>query len=208
MEKSDIQFDEVFTSFHPKVLAYLRRLLGEQDAEDAAQEVFLKISKCLHRFRGQSQLSTWVYRIATNTALDRLRIQTRRRRLTGGSACTDPMENLQSEGIAEDLWKTEAPATPEQMAVRKEMNTCIRGVVEGLPPAYRTVLVLSDIEGLTDKEIAEVLGVTVESVKIRLHRARGRLKRELEVHCTFYRDERNELACDRKSPSLDFSRNG
>ncbi len=207
MKKSDIQFDEVFTSFHPKVLAYLRRLLGEQDAEDAAQEVFLKISKSLPRFRGQSQLSTWVYRIATNTALDRLRTHTRGR-LTESRACTDPMENVQSEGIAEDLWKAEAPATPEQLAVRKEMNTCIRGVVDGLSPAYKTVLVLSDIEGLTDKEIAEVLRVTVESVKIRLHRARRRLKRELEVHCTFYRDERNELACDRKSPILDLRRNG
>jgi RNA polymerase sigma-70 factor (ECF subfamily) len=84
------------------------------------------------------------------------------------------------------------------------MNDCIKGVVDGLPENYRTVLILSDLEELTNNEIAEVLDISLETVKIRLHRARTRLKKELEHHCSFYKDERNELACDRKVPSLKF----
>ena len=202
MKKSDIQFDEVFTAFYPRVLAYVGRLVGAQDAEDVAQEAFLKISKGLRYFRGQSELSTWVYRIATNAALDRLR-RDARRSLNEGDLSVPLKENFVGEDVAEDLLKAEAPLNPEQQAIRREMNACVRSIIDGLPPAHRAALVLSDLEGLTNKEIAGVLGVTVETVKIRLHRARSRLKQELEDRCTFYRDERNELACDRKVPILD-----
>jgi RNA polymerase sigma-70 factor (ECF subfamily) len=84
------------------------------------------------------------------------------------------------------------------------MNDCIRNFVEKLPENYKTVLVLSELEGLQNQEIAEILGLTLDTVKIRLHRARGKLKKELETHCNFYRDERNELACDLKSAFEQF----
>jgi len=84
------------------------------------------------------------------------------------------------------------------------MNKCIRDFVEKLPENYRTVVVLSELEGLINNEIAEILGVSLDTVKIRLHRARVKLKKELETHCSFYRDERNELACDLKSAFKEF----
>ena len=84
------------------------------------------------------------------------------------------------------------------------MNECIRGIVESLPDNYRSVLVLSEFEGLTNTEIAEVAGISLDTVKIRLFRARARLKKELEAKCNFYHDDRNELACDRKTISLKF----
>lgn len=201
VKKSDIRFDEVFTAFYPRVLAYVGRLVGAQDAEDIAQETFLKINKGLRHFRGQSELSTWVYRIATNAALDSLRREAHRR-LNEGHLSRPLKESTDSEDVAEDLLKAEAPLNPEQQAIKREMNACVRSIIDGLPPASRTVLVLNELEGLTNKEIAEVLRVTVETVKIRLHRARSRLRKELETHCTFYRDERNELACDRKVPIM------
>ena len=205
MQKSAIQFDEVFTAFYPRVLAYVTRLVGPQDAEDVAQEAFLKINKGLRNFRGQSALSTWVYRIATNAALDRLRREARRSLKEGDSSCALE-ERTGSEDVTEGLLNAEAPLNPEQQAIRREMNACLRSVIDSLPPAYRTSLVLSDLEGMTNKEIAEVLGVTVDSVKIRLHRARSRLKKALEDRCIFYRDERNELACDRKVPIMTLGR--
>ncbi len=205
MQQGSIQFDEVFTAFYPRVLAYVTRLVGPQDAEDVAQEAFLKINKGVRNFRGQSALSTWVYRIATNAALDRLRREARRN-LKEGDPSIALKESTGSEDVTEGLLNAEAPLNPEQQAIRREMNACVRSVIDSLPPAYQSSLILSDLEGMTNKEIAEVLGVTVDTVKIRLHRARSRLKKALEDLCTLYRDERNELACDRKVPITTLGR--
>src|SRR5574342_1048299 len=70
---NDLEFPKIYAGFQQKILRYLTRLVGEADAEDLAQEVLIKVSEALPNFRGESQLSTWIYRIATNTALDRLR---------------------------------------------------------------------------------------------------------------------------------------
>ena len=78
------------------------------------------------------------------------------------------------------------------------MNGCIREIIDTLPANYRSVIVLSEMEGLKDAEIAEVLGIHLQTAKMRLHRGRAMLKKELSTACVFYRDERNELACDRK----------
>jgi len=96
------------------------------------------------------------------------------------------------------LWTGEQTASTEQQVIRKEMNGCIREMIESLPENYRAVLVLSELEELKDSEIADILGLSLHAVKIRLHRARAKLKKELTTACLFYRDDRNELACDRK----------
>jgi RNA polymerase sigma-70 factor (ECF subfamily) len=78
------------------------------------------------------------------------------------------------------------------------MKECIRLYIDTLPPPYLSGVVLSEDEGLTNQQIADVLGISLETVKIRLHRARGRLRNQLGSGCTFYRDDRNELACEPK----------
>ncbi len=78
------------------------------------------------------------------------------------------------------------------------MNACIRGVTDQLPENYRTVLLLSEFEEFTNTEIAEILGLSIDTVKIRLHRARVTLRKSMESQCSLFRDKRNELACDRK----------
>jgi RNA polymerase sigma-70 factor (ECF subfamily) len=90
-------------------------------------------------------------------------------------------------------------STSEQRVARKEMSACVRGVIEDLPGDYRTTILLKELEGLKNKEIAKLLGVTLDTVKIRSHRARQRLKRELEALCQLYHDERNELVCEPKA---------
>jgi RNA polymerase sigma-70 factor (ECF subfamily) len=81
------------------------------------------------------------------------------------------------------------------------MNQCIRELVDGLPAGYRDAITLSDIDGLKNTEIAERLAVSLDTVKIRLHRARGMLRKAMEVRCELYRDERLGLACDAKACS-------
>lgn len=191
-------FQDIYVSFSEKIRRYLERMVGEADFEDVTQEVFLKVNAGLSEFRGDSSLSTWIYRIATNTAIDHNRKSSTRlkEQIADGHL---PDDSMPEESMAAD------PTPPQdRQLIRKEMNDCIKGVIDGLPENYRTVLILSDLEELANNEIAEILDISLETVKIRLHRARMKLKKELEHHCTFYKDERNELACDRKVHSLNF----
>jgi len=200
-EKLDLR--EIHDTFRPKIRRYLIRLVGEHEAEDLAQEVFVRVSQALKTFRGESQLSTWIYRIATNAALDRLRSPSFRRmvqkRLSNDSIACDEIE-----AEDKDVWTGEKTPLVDQQVIRKEMNECIRNFIEKLPEDYRTVIILSELEDLQNREIAEILGASLDTVKIRLHRARAKLKKELETNCSFYRDERNEFACDLKSALKEF----
>jgi RNA polymerase sigma-70 factor (ECF subfamily) len=191
-------FQAIYVSFGEKIRRYLARLVGEADFEDVTQEVFLKVNASLAEFRSDSSLSTWIYRIATNAAIDHNRKSLTRLKEQAAEGHL-PDNSMTEESMAVD------PTPPQdRQLIRKEMSACIRGIVDGLPENYRTVLILSDLEELTNNEIAEVLDISLETVKMRLHRARTRLKKELEHHCSLYKDERNELACDRKVPSLKF----
>lgn len=199
MNAQEVKFLDVYGEFRPKILNYLRRLVGEHEAEDLAQEVFIKVGRGIGDFRGESSLSTWIYRIATNAAMDHLRKPASRQ--------TPPLPGGPQDGdssVGDDTVPDDSTPHLDTLLIRKDMNDCIRGIVDGLQENYRTALVLSDIEGLTNAEIAEVLGASVDTVKIRLHRARMRLKKELEAKCNFYQDERNELSCDRKATPLKF----
>jgi AhpD family alkylhydroperoxidase len=96
------------------------------------------------------------------------------------------------------LRRKQRPQSVAPLRVRAQMSQCVGELLSRLPEGYRTVLALSDCEELSDREIAAILGVTVGAAKIRLHRARTRLRQELERDCSFYRDDRNVLCCDRK----------
>jgi len=98
----------------------------------------------------------------------------------------------------------EPPLPVDQQLVRKQMNECIRQVVEQLPPDYRTVIALSEMEDLKNSEVADILGISLDAAKIRLHRARAALKKELEGKGDFYRDGRNEFACEPKTSPIKF----
>jgi len=184
MNQTQREFRSIDDEFRPKVLRYLTRLVGEREAEDLTQIVMLKVSVGLPNFRGDSSLGTWIYRIATNTAMDRLR---------------GPHEDQIETQVEEDgslPVGAEAPSA-ESEAIRGEMNACIHEFIERLPESYRTAMVLSELEGFKNAEIAAILGVSVDTVKIRLHRAREKLRLDLQSGCSFHRDTGNELACDR-----------
>lgn len=187
-------FADVYERFQPKIRAYLARLIGEQEAQDLAQEVFVKIDRELPNFRGESQLSTWIYRIATNAALDRLRSAAFKQK-NRERAASDSIEKM---AVVKNVWNGEKRAEIDQQLIRQEMNDCIREYIDELPEQYRAVMVLSEVEGFKNREIAEILQISLDAVKIRLHRARKKLKVTLRNRCDFYRDERGELACDRK----------
>ncbi len=196
----DPDFHTIYETFRPKIVRYLAHVVGWRDAEDLTQEVFVKVNQALKTFKGESQVSTWIYRIATNSALDKLRSPSFRR--TGQKSLSgESTGEGETEIVDKNAWTGEKKPSIETSLIRKEMNECIRDLVEKLPENYRTVVALSELEGFRDDEIAEILKVSIHTVKIRLHRARARLRKELEAHCNFYRDERNEFACDLKKSS-------
>lgn len=188
MSGTSLEFQAVHDRFRPRVLRYLKRLVGEGEAEDLTQSVMLNVSKGLSDFRGDSRLSTWIYRVATNAAMDSLRHKT-----------------IQPSGAAEfesdkcDVALDALIPSVEAAAIRREMNECIREFIEHLPENYRTVMVLSELEGFKNSEIAAILGISLDTVKIRLHRARDKLRKSLQTGCSFYRNVGDELACDRKA---------
>lgn len=192
MNSNDQQFQQIYEEFHTRIFRYLARMVGEGAAEDLAQDVFVKVGLSLESFRGDSHLNTWIYRIATNTAIDWLRRASSRRE-QGRDFLSDTEADDEDTGCL----RTSAIES-EDRVIRQEMNGCIRAVIDTLPQNYRSVIILSELEGLQDIEIAEVLAISLQAAKIRLHRARARLRKELEKTCVLYHDERNELACDRK----------
>lgn len=199
MEKATQQdFSQIYVNYHDKLLRYLTRMVGEDEAEEVCQVVFEKCSMNLKSFKGQSKLSTWLFRIATNAALDTLK-STSFRHSCSGPLAPLPIHSPTTEASASSL-RGEL-ATPDESVIKEEMNSCIREFVDRLPDQYRTIIILNELEGFTNKEIAELLDISLGSAKIRLHRARVKLRSTLEMGCDFYLDDRSELACDRKQPA-------
>ena len=164
---------------------YLERLVGNTTtAQDLLQETLLRISRGLSGFEGRSSLKTWAFSIATRVVADHFR----RPETKTTIVAVDESESL-PDGATE---------LDEQLVI-DEMNTCVRGVIDSLPEDYRAALVLHHLEGLTAAETAEVYGCSLATAKIRIHRARARLKKALESECSFYRDSENVFRCDRKS---------
>jgi RNA polymerase sigma-70 factor, ECF subfamily len=150
-------------------------LLGDHnEALDLSQEVFLRVFRTIHRFRGQSALRTWIYRIAINQARNRMRWWRRRRR--GQQVSLD--DHVRAHG---ELPTESAAASPERVYRQKEVAGRIWQALEALPFDQKTAIVLREIDGLSYDEIAFSLGVAVGTVKSRLARARESLRCELRA---------------------------
>jgi RNA polymerase sigma-70 factor (ECF subfamily) len=144
----------------------------ETEAEDVAQEAFLKAFRNLASFRGESKFSTWLISITLNEARRRLRRQSAARM----ESLDEPPEEggKVSPALLRD-WRE----IPSEALERREMRALLQSAIENLSPLYREVLVLRDIEELTIEETAGTLAISISSVKVRLHRARIMLQKEL-----------------------------
>jgi len=198
MENEKWDFQEIYDTFLPKINRYLTRLVGEGDAEDLTQEVFIKVNKALGRFRGESKISTWLYRIATNVALDKFRSPSQKMMVENCSWDSD-LEDNGTKIMELNTWTAEKVPQVEHQVFRKEMNDCIHGFIDSLPTDFRVVLLLSEFEGFKNSEIASILNVSLGIVKIRLHRAREILKGKFEQNCDSYWIEENEFLPELKN---------
>ena len=158
-------FGELVRLYEKRVFALTLRMCGNpEDAAEAAQEAFLAAWQGLRSFRGDSAFSTWLYRLASNACVDLLRREGRRR----------GMASLDDEELNLDL---PAPTpTPQEAAERRELGERIEAGLRALPPEYRSVLVLREIQQLRYEEIAQALDLDVGTVKSRISRGRKRLR--------------------------------
>ena len=172
-------FAELVRAQGPRMLAVARRLLrSDDDAADAVQEAFISAFRAIGNFEGGAKLSTWLHRIVVNASLMRLRNRTRRPEVS----IDELLPKFVDDGGHIDEPREWRSPEPLDALERRETREMVRGLIDKLPTDYRTVLLLRDIEGLDTKETAELLGVTPNAAKIRLHRARLALRTLLDPH--------------------------
>ncbi len=185
-------FETIYKLYFSKIKKYLTRLIGEYHAEDVTQEVFNKVNKNLTSLKQGSKVSTWLYRIATNTAIDKTRTSAFKQSLK--SRANDETNSLEDQ----NAWTGKKDSSTDLMLIKEEMRDCVQEFIHRLPDDYKTILILREYEGRKNKEIAQILGVSIHTAKIRYHRAKEMLKKELDLGCVFYHDHENRLLCDRK----------
>lgn len=157
-------FGELLLRYQDQVYNYLYRMIGHrEDAADLAQEVFLRVYKSLHRFRAGAPFRPWLYKIATNVAINYLRAR----------RATLPLD--EEAPLREDRF------SPERVAERRELQQQVGKVLLQLPEAYRAVILMRHIEELSYDEMAQALDVPLGTVKVRLHRARLLLMEKLRA---------------------------
>lgn len=170
-------FDRLYRDHVDRIYRFAQRLCPQvEDAQDLVQDTFLNAYRGLEQFRGDAQVSTWLYRIATRASL-------RLRRKRKG----EPDRELSLEEFiptSEGEFRLQIPTdglTPEEALENKELRRALHQAIQKLPNKYRVVLVLRDMEGLTAKEVGAIMGLNERAVKSRLHRARLFVRRELSA---------------------------
>ncbi|MCC7042671.1 MAG: RNA polymerase sigma factor [Acidobacteria bacterium] len=155
-------FEELYRLHAPRLYGLARRLVGPDEADDMLQEIFLTVHRKLALFRGESSLSTWLFRLGTNVCLDHLRSRAMR---TG--RLNDALDDEFEDG---------AGAGPI-LGVIARLD--LERALDALPPRARTVFVLHDVEGLEHQDVASLLGISEGTSKSQLHKARMRLRQQL-----------------------------
>ena len=177
-----MEFWDIYYQYYERVRKFILTIIKDEwVADDIIQETFVRIQKNLNQLKDPTKISAWIFRIAYNLCQDHFRQQKI-------SATTDNHIEVHTDILSEPLF--------QKQLEQHQMGECVQLEMKGLPQSLRSVLVLFDVLEFRQKEIAEILDITPENVKVRLHRARKKMKVILEEKCNFERDERNVLICE------------
>jgi RNA polymerase sigma-70 factor (ECF subfamily) len=178
--------------YRDSIYRYILRLVGDQErADDLTQETFLRVHRRLADLKDAAALEAWLYRIATNICYDYFRNREHRQPAL-------PLVSLAQD--ENSIVADEVSLRSDQLLEQSDMSDCVLRYLTELPDSQREVILLHDLQGLTGPEIAEALGLSLDNVKIRLHRARARLKTALTEGCEFTRNDRGVFVCEPKRP--------
>jgi RNA polymerase sigma-70 factor (ECF subfamily) len=176
----NLDFDALVAKYEKKIFNIIYRFIGDyEEATDLTQETFISAFRHYDRFRGDAKVFTWLYQIARNLCINRVRQKDRQRALRIESL-DQPRDLEEDEAVQREVpdWSH----APHTVLEEKELRQRILAAVETLPPDYREVIVLREFQNLSYNEIVEATGLTLENVKTRLSRARAMLRRKLEPY--------------------------
>lgn len=190
-KRDEAAFEELIRQYEKKVYTLCFRMCGNsEDAEEAAQDAFLALWRGIDRFRQESSLSTWIYRLATNACIDTLR----RRKKQSGSVSLDD-EELFVDAV-------DTSPQPQETVEYRETQKLLQEGLSALPEEYRKVLILREIEGLSYTEIAESASIELGTVKSRISRGRSLLRNFLSGNGNFFEIASSKVTeCNREEMS-------
>ena len=178
----NMNFWDIYHNHYEQVRKFIFALVKDEwVADDLIQETFIKVQKNLNQLREASKLSSWIFRIAINLCKDHFRKMS---------------QSLKSEHVLTEKKEILTEPIFQKEFEQHQMGRCVQDKIRLLSKSHQTVLALFDLMDFSHQEIAEILDISVENVKVRLHRARKKLKTILEENCKFEVDERNVLICD------------
>ena len=168
-------FNELMTQHEQKMYAVaLRMCANREDAQDCLQEAMLRVYRAIAGFKGQSNFSTWLYRITMNTCLDELRRKKKK-------------QNTSLDGLLDQGWMpSDEGIGPEKQALMHELRTKMSGAIQELPEEMRLAVVLRDVQGFSYDEVAQMTEVSVGTVKSRISRGREKLREKLKEYLELY----------------------
>lgn len=176
--EAKLPFDVLLDRYQKKIFNVLLRMIGDFDeAADLTQDVFVQAFRALPNFRGESKVYTWLYRIAVNRCKNRMK-QIARGGALAGASLDEPVDT--EESLSRDV--PDHSFAPDRMLERAELREIVNEEINNLPPDFRLVVVLRDIQGLSYREMADVIGISLEAVKSRLFRARSHLRERLRPY--------------------------
>ena len=176
--RDESAFNELVTAYGRRIFALVYRMLGRRDeAEDLAQEVFVHVFKYVDQFRGESKLSTWIYRIAINLCKNRIRYLSRRndRKQSDIDSLVERSSFASARGVS--VGET---SRPDEQVEAMQLEIAIRDAITMVDPDFRDVMVLRDVEDLSYEQIAAITGLAPGTVKSRIHRGRAQLRELVE----------------------------
>lgn len=176
-EDIDRLFEEILDKYERKIFNMIYRMVGDyEEAVDLTQETFLRVYKGLKGFRGESKISTWVYQIALNVCRTKMAYARKKAGMVSLNEAVKTEEGELEREVADET------LSPERVLEREALQELVQKAIASLPPPYREVIILRDIQGLSYEEIADITSTNEQTVRVRLHRARQALKKILEPY--------------------------
>jgi len=175
---NDAAFGQLVSRYKDSITNYINMMVGDYDnAVDLCQETFLRVYRNIHRYSNVYQFSTWIYRIATNLAIDEIRYRKRRGRVFYQNIWGS---RKSADKDAPEFELTDARRGPRDEVLRKESSQVLADAIRSLPEKYRTAFIMKEVQELPYDVIAKTLNCSAGTIKSRLHRARELLQRKLE----------------------------
>lgn len=181
-------FEKLLTRYETKVHNLAMRLTrNSEDAEEVLQDVFVTVYRKIDGFEGKAKFSSWLYRITVNAAFMKLR----KRKQDHSISLDDLLPNIKNKAVANNF---AFGARSDSQAINHEIREALESAINRLPGDYRAVFILRDIDGLSNKEVGEILDLSIPAIKSRLHRSRLMLRKRLRKFYDDYSDDKKVVA--------------